>query len=428
MAIGNLFRDEQGRSEAALKMLQEQLALLTEELGKLKGSAMKAGQMLSMYGEYFLPPQANEMLKSLQNQSQPLDWPHMQAVLMQELGNEKLARLSIEPQAHAAASLGQVHIAYFDQQKWALKIQYPGIESAIASDLRAISGLLTLTKILPRKLDQKGFFAEVKSMLEQEADYRIELRYTQAFREWLADDPRYIVPLAQPEFCTSKVMCTQFESGLSLNKEEDFAQVLALPQARRNQLALAVIDLYMREVWQLKHVQTDPHFGNYLVRLDPQGEQDRLILLDFGAVREVPEYMLSGYQRLVMGSIHHDRNMLIEGGVQMGFLSGNEPASIYDLFVRLCRLICEPFMQPNQVDPEAQHLFDQDGCYDWGNSDLPMRLAVQGAEAAMTIRLQAPPREAIFLDRKLSGVFIFLNKLKAKIRAMDVLSKYLPKS
>jgi predicted unusual protein kinase regulating ubiquinone biosynthesis (AarF/ABC1/UbiB family) len=420
-AVGNLFVDDESRLGRAKEMMTAQLTALASELGQLKGSAMKAGQMLSMFGEQFLPPEANALLKSLQSDSPPMAWEAIEKVLLEEIGTAKLQDLDIERTPTAAASLGQVHVArrLSDGKKLAIKIQYPGVEGAIASDLRVMRRLLSLTRLLPKGIDCDGLFAEMKQMLEQEADYTQELQQTQWFNRALHKDKRYVIPEPVESLSSRHVLTTSFEAGVGVDSDA----VKALSQARRNALGLAALDLYMRELWEFGRVQTDPHFGNYRVRLDPQPEAaDQLVALDFGATRAVPPLYLQGYRDLVTGACRRDAEQVLRGGRTLGFLvTEPEPAS-EKLFVDLCSMITEPFNPPTA---ESAHLFDAHGCYDWGRSDLPKRLARRGTEAAMTFKLRAPPRESLFLDRKLGGMFIFLAALRVNIAGREVVARYL---
>jgi hypothetical protein len=93
------------------------------------------------------------------------------------------------------------------------------------------------------------------------------------------------------------------------------------------------------------------------------------------------------------------------------------------LFVELCYLITEPFFQADTPGVRAD-LFDQEGAYKWGESDLPKRVAKLGAECAFAFKLRSPPREIVFLDRKLGGTFILLSTLKVQIRARDFINPY----
>src|ERR1700745_3150730 len=105
-AMGSLFSPESEQSERVKALLMAQLEVLSRELGQLKGSVMKVGQMLSVYGEHFLPPEANAVLKSLQSQAPPLAWPEIEKVLKHELGSAKLSLLEIDAEPIASASLG----------------------------------------------------------------------------------------------------------------------------------------------------------------------------------------------------------------------------------------------------------------------------------------------------------------------------------
>ena len=169
--------------------LGKQIAVIAEELGQLKGSLMKAGQLLSTYGEHFLPPEANEVLKSLQSDSPPLAWPEIQKRLEVELGKEKLSLLEIEEEAYASASLGQVHRALIkeSQQEIVLKIQYPGVDKAIDSDLKALKRILRMVDILPREGNYEGVFEEVRQMLHQEVDYSKEAAFLKEVKSYVSE-------------------------------------------------------------------------------------------------------------------------------------------------------------------------------------------------------------------------------------------------
>src|SRR6185437_1107551 len=110
-AVGNLFASEDEKPERFKDMLISQVESLSRELGQLKGSLMKVGQLLSMYGEHFLPAEANALLKSLQSQSPPLEWKAIEKVIRKQLTPAQLTTVEIDPEPMASASLGQVHRA-----------------------------------------------------------------------------------------------------------------------------------------------------------------------------------------------------------------------------------------------------------------------------------------------------------------------------
>lgn len=397
----------------------QQMKLLSKELGLLKGSIMKVGQTISMYGEHFLPPKANEYLKNLQFNSPPIEWSGIKKFLIEEIGAEKLSELDIERKATAAASLGQVHKARHKKTGaiLAVKIQYPGVESAIKSDLKAIKAILSLSKILPGGLQTDQFFEEIETMLIQETNYKLERTWTEQMYDKLKAFPEYVVPQVQARYCSKHVLTTSFESGVPI----DSAEAQALSQERRNALALKYLDLYFKELFEFKLVQTDPHLGNYRIRIseNPQNEPDKLVLYDFGAMREVPDHFGLPFKNLVQGAADQNKEMILESAFKLGYLNPDDDAELKERYIKVCSLIGEPFAE-NPKYPFT----DKDGNYDWKKTDLPKRVSEAAKEIFKFHKLRVPPRESVFLDRKLAGAFFLVSVLGLNGKAKDVLQKY----
>jgi predicted unusual protein kinase regulating ubiquinone biosynthesis (AarF/ABC1/UbiB family) len=422
-AVGNIFADESEKAERFKEMLISQMDVLAKEFGQLKGSIMKVGQMLSVYGEHFLPPEANAILKSLQNQSPPLEWKGIEKVLKKQLSKEILDTIEVERDPLASASLGQVHLAHrkSDGLKIALKIQYPGVDRAIEGDLKALKSIFSISRLIPKGQKYDALFEEVQEMLYQEVDYKRELVLTQEFQALLKNNARYVVPTPIPELSTKRVLATTLEEGVPVDSPE----VLGLSQERRNELGNAALELYFRELFVLGAVQTDPHFGNYRIRLrKDENDIDRLILLDFGAVRKLPDKFRSSYLKVVRGAFERDPAQIVKGALEMDFLRPEDPEELRSIFVDLSFQITEPFYSPTTPGVSTE-FFNSDGSYRWGESDLPKRVARKGSEFGFAFRLRPPPREFVFLDRKLAGIFIFLSVLKVQIRGSDVIDKVL---
>lgn len=400
--------------------LIEQMKLLSEELGDLKGSLMKVGQTISMYGEHFLPPKANEYLKNLQSDSPKLPWAQIKSFLDQELDQEKLKNLDIDQNAIAAASLGQVHKAYdkVRKQHLAIKIQYPGVEKAIKSDLRALKSLFSLAQIIPSSPRTDQFFEEVETMLIQETNYDLERVWTQQMHKKLKDDSRFVVPEVIHEYSSRHVLTTSFEPGEKVDSEV----VQNLSQERRNKLALNFLDLYYKELFEFKLVQTDPHLGNYRIRLNDSGE-DQIVLYDFGAMREVPDHFGKPFRNLVRAAAEKDRETIFKSAFEMKYLFPEDDDDLKEKYFEMCCLIGEPFAE-NPANPYT----DKDGNYDWKNTDLPKRVAVIGREILKNHKIRVPPRESIFLDRKLGGAFIFASVVGLNGKSRAGLMKYFSKS
>lgn len=419
--VTTALKSKESKEETWKLLLQNQAQNISAELGELKGSLMKAGQMLSMYGEHFLPPEANDLLKSLQHDSPPLSWEAIEPTLKKQLPPEKLELLEIEKEALASASMGQVHRARIKStgESIVLKIQYPNVDRAIDSDLRAIKTLLATLKLLPKDFNMDPVFAEVREMLVQETDYELEANLTEDFHNRLAGDSRFVVPKVIREFSGPRILATTFERGL----RADDSLIQSLPQERRNRLALNFLDLYFKEIFEWGVVQTDPHAGNYRIRIDPQG-RDQLVLFDFGATRSYDLDFLAPYRRMVKGSLLNDRDLFLKAAKDLKFVHENDDPKLKQIFEEFCFETVEPFIE--YTDPRNnQNQIAADGTYDWKNTTLPQRLSRKVFQIIRGFHFRTPPREIIFLDRKTGGVFIFLAVLRAKVRGRDLLMKYI---
>ncbi|MGH8505313.1 MAG: ABC1 kinase family protein, partial [Stenotrophobium sp.] len=324
-SVANIFRGDIRRDQADREFFARQAQILADELGQLKGSVMKAGQMLSLYGQYFLPEEAVDILSGLQDDSPPVQWRVVAPVLERCIGKSRLGELEVDEQPIAAASLGQAHRAWRKRDGFPLcvKIQYPGVANAIDSDIKTLSRLLLMTRLTPKDMDLTPVFSEVREMLLREVDYYAEAKFTQTFAENLAGDRRFAVPKIFPEYSGNMVLTSSFEEGVSVRDEI----VTALPQARRNRLARSFLELFLREFFDWRLLQSDPHFGNYRLRLDDAGN-DRIVLLDFGATRRFEPTFVANYSDIVAGAIDGDRARTARGAVAIGLLKESFPAHV----------------------------------------------------------------------------------------------------
>jgi predicted unusual protein kinase regulating ubiquinone biosynthesis (AarF/ABC1/UbiB family) len=413
-SLVNIFRGEVERSSADREFYQRQAQVLADELGRLKGSVMKAGQMLSLYGQYFLPEEAVQVLSELQDDTAPVAWKVVQPVLERGLGRQRLAELEIDEDALAAASLGQAHRARrkSDGLELVVKIQYPGVADAIDSDIKTLSRLLLLTRLSPKGLDLAPVFAEVREMLYREVDYRAEARFTEEFGRRLAGDARFAVPQVLHEYSGGQVLTTTYESGVSPRDPS----VRALPLERRNRLGISFFELFLTEFFDWGLVQSDPHFGNYRIRLGKGRADDCIVLLDFGATRRFERRFVEAYREIVRGAMLGDRAQILRGAAAIGLMGGTFPEPVLKAFVEMCQLIVEPFNTPDDPRTPAR-LRNAKGEYLWGKSDLPMRAANVAARNALSVHFRVPPREIVFLHRRLAGVFIMLATLGVELDA-----------
>ncbi len=379
------------------------------ELGKLKGSAMKAGQMLSVYGEHFLPAEANKILKSLQSNSTTVSWDVMYDQILKQLDAETLNQLEINPDPIGSASMGQVYLAVHKEtkEKIALKVQYPGLDKVIDSDIAALKKFLSISKILPEGLKTDGIFAEIKTMLQQELDYPLEAKLTIHYKSLLKEDTRYKVPKVYLEFSSEKILATEYMEGF----RADHVVVQNLSQERRNRLGKNFLDLYFKELFEWNNLQSDPHMGNYKIQLGSGDTEDTIVLLDFGATKQFETKFISSYKKLMKGAITGKNEMFFEGAKELGFITDSDSAAYIKAFTEFCNQSIEPF---KEEQPE----------FDWQSSDLPKRV-IKNAFEFRHYELRTPPQELIFLDRKTAGVYMFLSALKSNFHPRSLISPYL---
>jgi predicted unusual protein kinase regulating ubiquinone biosynthesis (AarF/ABC1/UbiB family) len=422
--LSTLFSSQEAKNLNWTQLLKSQASNLTSELGQLKGSIMKAGQMLSMYGEHFFPPEANELLKSLQSQSPSLKWQVIEPLILQQLGPEKFSELTIDPTPIGSASMGQVHSAVIKStgQRIALKIQYPNLDQAIDSDLSALKHIFSLLKILPRGKSMDHVFKEVRTMLIQELNYKLEAEQTQLYHQRLKDDARFVVPFVHERYCGDKLIATSYESGL----RDDDPIIKSLPQSRRNKISTYFLDLYFKELFDWGVVQTDPHLGNYRIRLSPDG-RDQLVLFDFGAVRSYPPSFLEPYHRMVKAAFENNLPLLEQASKDLKFIQDGDDPELKAIFEKFCLSTVEPFLEYTDPRNTKGGFISEVGDYDWKKSDLPQRLTSEAFQMIRKFELRPPPQEILFLDRKTGGVFIFCAVLGAVMNSNALIKKYLDK-
>src|SRR5680860_34265 len=421
----NWFSSKETRDERHRAMLSKQARLLVDELGQLKGSVVKIGQVMALYGEHFLPEEVTEVLHTLEDQTTSLEWPAIERVLKAELGSEQLAELDIDMEPIGAASLGQVHRAFrrSDNLELVLKVQYPGVADAVDSDLNAVAQLLRVARLVRFGPEFEDWLEEVRQMMHREVDYHLEARTTEKFRQMLADDPRFVVPRVLPEYSSAQVIASTYEHGHSINS--DLVRDLSL--ARRSDLGKAALELFFQELFVWGEIQTDPNFGNYRIRIageDGEGvEYDRIVLLDFGAVQIYSREFLDPVIQMIQASYEDDLDAVIDGGVKLRFMSRDWPKEVLETFGKVCMSVLEPLSSDHESWPD--YAVNDKGQYRWKQSDLPSRVARQAARSAISRYFRVPPSEFVFLNRKLIGVYTFIAVLYSEFNGEPLLRKYL---
>ena len=380
----------------ALKTKIRQAQILTENLSQLKGAMMKAGQLLSIDASDYLPPEAVEVLSKLQANADPVDSSVIEEVLAAELGEEwrdRLEAFSSEPVA--AASIGQVHRATYQGRPVAVKVQYPGIDTSIDSDVamlhRVSQSWMTLTG---KRIDLGGIFEEMRELLIQETDYRVEIDHLERYRKLLSREHRFVVPTPFRNVSGQRVLTMSWEEGPSMQ-----AWLGTNPSyADREWVGRTILDLYCLEFFEWGFVQTDPNPSNFLIRLPER----QMVLLDLGAAMEYDDAFRTTYVKLLAVLGTGNREAIVQAGIEFDLLDEREGQKARDLFADLLVAAMTPFQ------PSLQPFIFRD-------DDYAKQARQIGQAFAQSLQYSPPPRKLLFLHRKLGGVFNMLRRLDLKL-------------
>ena len=391
------------------------------ELGRLKGTYVKIGQMFALLGEHFLPPVLTEALHDLGGRTEPLSWEAVAPVLEEDLGL-RLADLEIQRDAFAAASLAQVHRARVRQtgDEIVLKIQYPGLAEVIDSDFDAVVRMLRLARWLPAGRDLDDWLDSMRHYLHNEIDYRRESGFAIDIRERLAgmgeSGARFSVPRVYEQYCSDRVLALEYVRGRSVNEPA----VARLSLARRNELAKAMLELFFVELYDWGVLQTDPNFGNYLIQADPAG--DRIALLDFGSMLECSDDFLFHLRRVIAGGMEEDVDAVADGLIGLDCLRPDAKPEGRQMFADFCLQLLEPLRAPGHLP--AEHL-NRRGEYRWASSRLMRRAGKMAAGTTTSRHFTAPSRDFALIARKLTGVFTFISVLGAEFNGHDLVMEHI---
>ena len=421
-AVDGALKKLRGDAPSGDALLNREARRFARQLGELKGSYVKIGQLLALLGEHFLPAPLTQALHELEAQTQPVAWPEMQSVFRADMG-ARYSELEIEPTALAAASLAQVHRARIVStgESVVVKGQYPDLVALLDEDFNTVVKMLRLARWIPGSRDFDSWLATLHTQLLAEVDYPRELRMAQVMAEGLAQHEALQsapvtlrVPHFWKELCSTNVLTMEYVEGHRAASPE----VAALPQSARNELGKAMLQLFFAEVFDLGLVQTDPNFGNYLINDDGS----ELTLLDFGSVFELDKTVRIALCDTIIAGLTNDETRLEQALVALGCLKPDAGEGAKDTFKAFIRNLLEPLRPPEALSPE--HL-NAEGLYCWGHSELINRTGQQVARSLTNREFAIPSGEFAMVARKLTGVFTFIAVLNAEFNGHDIVKPYL---
>ena len=376
---------------------------LTSGLSHLRGAALKLGQMLSMDTGLVLSPQISQIFASLRDDAKPMPPKQLQTVLNAQWGPgwlKQFRRFDVRP--FAAASIGQVHRAQtLDGQDLAIKVQYPGVRDSIDSDVDNIATLMRLPGLVPSGMDLQPLLAEAKRQLHAEANYQAEATHLAQFGSLLAGSDMFLVPDLHPALCTSQVLAMHYVDSAPLDS------LTHAPQALRDKVAAALIDLVLREIFVFGAMQTDPNWANY--RYCPQS--GRIVLLDFGAVQTIAPSLAADFRALAQVALDGEPKATRDAMLRIGYFGPTTAPHHQTLIQSMFDLAMGPLRQATP--------------FDFGQSDLLERLRDMGLAIGSDRDLaHVPPAATLFLHRKIGGMYLMAAKLRARVALRPMVETY----
>ncbi|KAL8927987.1 MAG: hypothetical protein Q9208_002062 [Pyrenodesmia sp. 3 TL-2023] len=411
-AVGESLRRVTGSGDAnagSLMLSASNMERLVAKLSRMRGAALKIGQMMSFQDSKMLPAPIHEVLQRVQDSADYMPASQRNQVLASNLGSDwRDLFSSFDERPIAAASIGQVHSATMKSSgtRVAVKVQYPGVANSIDSDLNNIAVLLTASRLLPKGLYLDNTIANARTELAWECDYIREAECGRRFKKLLQDEQdTFVIPSVIDEASGAQVLTAEMMNGIGVTKAKNFTQ------EQKDWIGTHILRLCLREIAEFKFMQTDPNWTNFLYN----SETSKLELLDFGASRDYPDKFIVPYVQILQAASRNDQDTIRVRSIDLGYLTGHESQAMLNAHVSSVLTLAEPFMDSS---PEV---------YDFRDQTITDR--VRGLIPVMVReRLAPPPEETYSLHRKLSGAFLLCARLGSRVRCREIFANAMAKT
>jgi predicted unusual protein kinase regulating ubiquinone biosynthesis (AarF/ABC1/UbiB family) len=397
------------QSERTAALVQQ----LVDQLGQMRGAAMKVGQMISMVEFDGLPEDERDELQSrlaaLRDNVPPVPFKDLEKLMRQEFGGPlKDVFRDFDERAFAAASIGQVHRATtVDGDEVAVKIQYPGVAEAVDTDLRNAMLLLPLVKRLAPGLDAKALAAEMRERIGEELDYELEAQNQRRIERLMRGHPFVRVPRVDTTLSTRRVLVSEYVEG------ERFEAVRRADEAQRDSYGEIVFRLYFGLLYRDRVALGDPHPGNYLLCSD-----GRVCFLDFGLLRDVDAARVADERAIALAVRDEDAAALKAALVAGDYLPSSRADAVdADFALSLMRNAIRWYAVPGERRFSPQ---DARRGRDGERPDDEQRAAMR-----MQVNQFTLPPESILIRRMHGIVAIVLDQLRASANWGAIAAEYL---
>lgn len=401
--LRTVFSDDDKKAETRSKTYAQMAEDVTETLGELKGAVMKIGQIASQTQD-LLPKEFSLALQKLQKEAPPMPFSVIERQIEEELGgpiDTFFANFEFEP--YAAASIGQVHRATTKEgEDVIVKVQYPGVDRSVDSDLAQLRMTLKLGGLLKIPKDSVDkLFNEVRERLHEELDYLQEADNLESFRQFHADDSKIIIPSVYRDLSTKRLLTLEFVEG-------DHGDVVGknYSQAQRNAIGINLFRMMAEQIFELQKIHGDPHPGNFAFRADGS-----VIVYDFGCVKNLRPEIVDAYKTLIKASLDEEYEVVDEALIELGARRADfdSPGSEYYKVWR------DIFFEPFSGIP--------DYCY--ASAEVHISVAKQTPLFFKHMNYFAPPIESMYIDRVIGGQYWIMKSLGVKQDFSEMLALYL---
>ena len=371
---------------------------IVRELGQLKGAAMKVGQMLSLQ-DSLLPPEVTGVLAALQRQAPPIPFGVVQRALDAEPPGWRNTVARLDPQAIAAASIGQVHRGVLaDGRPVAVKIQYPGIAEIIEADLVNLRRLLQSLFALFTDADFGPVWEEVRDRLREELDYVNEADNLRRMAALWAGSEQVVIPGVIDAASSRRVLTMDYVAGYTVNeacdqrtRPDDERRM----QALRDRWGAVLFDFMLRGLFEHRLIHADPNLSNFSFLAD-----GRVVVYDFGCVKSVPPNIANGYRALARAALAGRRSEVPALLAAMGVCMASGAPVSAGLIAPALDLVFK--------------VLDAERPYRFGYDDQLLRQIIDNNlihfGEAKDIRF---PHDIVFINRTAAGHYGNLSRLRA---------------
>jgi len=372
-------------------------------LKNLKGSALKVAQMLSM-DKSILPQAYVDKFSLSQFSVPPLSAPLVRKTFKKYLGKFPEALFdSFSPDAINAASIGQVHVAFKDGNKLAVKIQYPGVADSINSDLAMVKPIATRMFNL-RGEDSEKYFIEVQHKLLEETNYILELQQSIAMVKACQHIADLKFPTYYPELSSEKILTMDWMEGAHLSE----FTAHNTDRKKADQIGQALWDFYMYQMHHLRQVHADPHPGNFLIDVD-----GKLMPIDFGCIKKIPNDFYVPYFELVDPKLINNPMLFSEKLYQLEILRTDDTPEEIQYFTGIFHRLLSLFTKPLHGD-----------YFDFSDETFFAAIAVMGEEFTKDTQLRKMnanrgSKHFLYINRTFFGLYNLMFDLKAKVHTQN---------